>query len=138
MYIKRQKIHIILEALKVGNGFRNACKMAGIDASTFWLWRKKNRRLDSIVLAITDSRIQFVEDAVFKAACEGNMTAMIFFLTNRAPGRWADRRALVNNTNVFAAGQNSEQAFLKQLPDKDLNDFCDGLIQRRQAQVAKS
>jgi len=138
MYIKRQKIHTILEALKVGNSFRNACKMAGIDASTFWLWRKKNKRLNSIVLAIVDSRIQFVEDAVFKAACEGNTTAMIFFLTNRAPDRWADRRALVNNTNVFAAGQNSEQAFLKQLPDKDLNDLCDGLIQRRQAQIAKS
>ena len=33
-----------------------------------------------------------VENALYKAAINGNVTAMIFFLKNRRPDKWRDRK----------------------------------------------
>ena len=37
---------------------------------------------------------EMVEDALFRRALDGNTTAQIFYLTNRSPNRWQDRRAM--------------------------------------------
>jgi hypothetical protein len=82
----------------------NACNAAGVGYSTFWRWRKKSERLDLLVDAIIAGRIAIVEDSLFMACTvDRNISAIIFFLTNRASEKWADRRALVNNTNIFNA-----------------------------------
>ena len=67
---------------------------------SLWEWRKVNERLDEKVHSIIDSRTQMVEDALYKSALDGNVTAQLAFLFNRAPKRWADKRALINNTIV--------------------------------------
>jgi hypothetical protein len=93
----------VLRGIAKGNTISLACEKAGIVPSTFWLWRKKFPRIANLTDGIIASRIQVVEDSLFESCVNGNVTAMIFFLTNRCPERWADRRALVNNTNVFNA-----------------------------------
>jgi hypothetical protein len=96
--IKRfKKLRAIFKSLKNGSSICKACAAASVDVSTLWQWRKDNEKLDVKIIAIIDSRIQVVEDALYKTACNGNTTAQIFFLTNRASERWADKRALVNN-----------------------------------------
>jgi len=115
MNIKKNRdqiIRAILESLKRGAGIKTACDAAGIDPSTFWKWRKKNKKLNEEVEAIINSRVQMVEDALWRKALEGDVTAMIFILTNRAPERWQDRRALVkniiNNKIATNAGDNGK------------------------------
>lgn len=100
---RTKKLLGVLRNLRNGSSISLSCKNAGITASTFWVWRKREPRIADMAEAIADSRIQLVEDALFTNCLKGNVTAQIFFLTNRASAKWADRRALVNNTNVFNA-----------------------------------
>ena len=49
-------------------------------------------------------------------------TACMFFLMNRAPERWADKRALVNNTNIIKNIVNP----LGKLQDEELDGIIAG------------
>ena len=99
--IKRfKKLKAIFKSLKGGTSISQACKAASVDVSTLWEWRRANERLDEKIHRIIESRIQMVEDALFKSAVDGNVTAQLAFLFNRDPKRWADKRALVNNTII--------------------------------------
>jgi hypothetical protein len=95
-----QIIETVLESLKRGSSINAACQSAGVDTVTFWLWRKKDPSLNDKMRHIYDSRIQIVEDALYKNALEGNVAAQIFFLKNRDQDRWKDRfDPLVTNEN---------------------------------------
>ena len=120
MYIKRQKIKIILKCLRGGKTIEESCKAAGISTFTLWNWRKHWEKLDKAVRNAIDGCIQIVEDSLFKAARDGNMTAIIFFLTNRYPEKWADKRAIINNKILNANMQKSDvQKNDVQLPEED-------------------
>jgi transposase-like protein len=113
MGIKRfKKLRAIFKSLMAGVSIAQACKAANIDASTLWRWRKINTRVDNMVSSIIESRIQMVEDAQFKTAIEGNPTAQIFYLCNRAPDRWKRHDALIDQsqhiTQIFLADKIKE------------------------------
>jgi hypothetical protein len=126
MYIRRRKIKVITTSLKAGNTRYNACKAAGITTMTLWYWCRKSARLQNLINLIIDDRIRIVEDALYQSAVGGNQTAQIFFLMNRAPERWADKRALVNNYNVIKNTVNP----LGKLADEDLDGIIAGFNKR--------
>jgi len=105
---KQKKIQAIIENLKKGHTMENACKLAGVDYVTFWRWRKKSPQLARKIEEVYESRIQIVEDVLWKKAMRGNITAIIFLLTNRAPDRWRDRRAVVNNQIINRVNAGSD------------------------------
>lgn len=89
MYKKWQKLKPILKGLRQGQPIYALCRKVGIDPVTFWYWRQDNPRLDDVVEKIRTSRVQMVEDALFKTALEGNVAAQCFFLKNRGKN-WRD------------------------------------------------
>lgn len=91
MLDKEKVITAVMESLNNGASIGAAVKAAGTNAVTFWRWRMVDKELDDQVHAIYDSRIQIVEDALYRGAVEGNPTQQIFFLKNRAYHRWRDR-----------------------------------------------
>jgi hypothetical protein len=98
----------VLKSLKAGSSINAACQAAKITTPTLWEWRKRQPRLDMLVKCIYESRVQIVEDALYKGALDGNVTSQIFFLKNRQPNRWRDAHDIKgegfngNNTiNVF-------------------------------------
>ena len=94
----------VLRQIRNGSHILHACKIAGMNSSTFYRWRKKHPRMADLCEALIAVRVNVVEDALYQACVEDrNISAIIFFLTNRAGEKWADRRALVNNTNIFNA-----------------------------------
>lgn len=96
----RQKVKTLRKiriAVEQGSGLWKACRAMNMSPTTLWRWRKKDRRIDNYIEAAVSGQIQAVEDALFKTALEGNTTAQIFYLTNRAGDKWKDRRASVNN-----------------------------------------
>lgn len=101
MYKKQswRVIKAILKSLKAGASVNAACQAAKVSVPTLWAWRKANKRLDVLVKTIYDSRIAIVEDALYKLALEGNPTAQIFFLKNRAVDRWRDKQEIDHNGN---------------------------------------
>lgn len=88
---KKGVIEAILESLRNGAYIVNACNAAGIARGTLHKWRKENEILDKIIEEAKRGRIEIVEDALFKQAISGNITAQIFFLKNRAADKWKDR-----------------------------------------------
>ena len=64
----------------------------GIGRNTFCEWRKKSPCIEDAIKRGEDSAIDKVENALFSAACSGNITAQIFFLKNKRPDAWKDKR----------------------------------------------
>ena len=85
-----------LEELKqiAGRGvtLSTIAKTLGIDRSTLFDWRKRFPSIDSALKSGADMADDAVEDALHKAAVEGNITAQIFWLKNRRSTRWRDKR----------------------------------------------
>ena len=75
-------------------------------------------------------RVRLVEDAHFKKMISGDGSAAdyIFYLTNRASGRWADKRALISNTNI-----NSNKVTVspfKDFKEDELDAIVNGITNR--------
>lgn len=89
---KRQKRkESFLKNIDGGVSILKASKAAGIAYCTIWRWRKEDPEFDAAIMAIQDSRIMIVEDALFLNAAKGNLGAQIFWLKNRSNGRWKDK-----------------------------------------------
>lgn len=155
---KWKKLRAILKSMNKGATISAACTGAKIHRKTLWTWRKEDPRVDKLVVEALDNAIQIVEDALFRRACgyrydeetkekevgtsekkiakvvtkevAPDSTACMFFLMNRAPERWADKRALVNNTNIIKNIVNP----LGKLPDEELDGIIAGFSKRVIAQ----
>jgi hypothetical protein len=107
MYKKRSKIKIVLDCMKAGNDHQTALKKARLSRTAWWNWEQKDPRLEKLRRAAYDHcdlvRATTAENRLFQRIEEDRATPveMIFFLTNRLPERWKDKRAVVNNTNVI-------------------------------------
>lgn len=64
----------------------------GISARTLLNWRKKSVPIFLALKRGKEVSDYEVENALFKSALEGNVTAMIFWLKNRRPDKWRDRQ----------------------------------------------
>jgi hypothetical protein len=101
-------IRRVLSLVKEGHTLSSSIKSTGLSRNTWYIWEKKSERLKNLrekcVEVSDERRLSIVEDSLLKACQEGNVTAMIFFLTNRASKRWADKRAVINNSIVNKVG----------------------------------
>lgn len=81
----------------------NDCDIAAflnVPAETFSRWKKKHPELQQFIDAGKAHAKITLSTKLFNQAKDGNMTALIFVLTNKFSDEWADKRALVNNYNV--------------------------------------
>ena len=85
----RQK-EAFLESLRGGVSISEACKAVNLSRDTIWRWRKKYIGFNHKIFSIIDSRTQTDEAALCANALNGNVTAQIFWLKNRANERWRD------------------------------------------------
>ena len=95
---KWRVIRAILKSLSNGSTRFVACQAAGINDGTLWRWERKDERLVVLIDNVMESRIKFVEDAVFKSALKGSVSAQQYFLNNRARKKWQQAPDIVINT----------------------------------------
>lgn len=66
-------------------------KNMGISVKTLYEWQKTKSEFRNALKKGKEVADYEVENALFKAAIEGNTTAMIFWLKNRRPDKWRDK-----------------------------------------------
>ena len=64
----------------------------GISTTTLYEWKKKYSEIADTLKKTKEVVDRQVENALFKKAIEGDTTAMIFWLKNRRPNDWRDKR----------------------------------------------
>lgn len=84
----------IIGALQAGADMALAAQLVGCHRATLYKWFKKDpefKQRTEEARAIADDR---VVKSLYDEALKGNTTAMIFWLKNRRPLEWRDRREL--------------------------------------------
>lgn len=100
-----------------------AAEGVGTSASTIWRWRAADAEFDAQVKAVLADldglRVQLVEDGLFSRIENGKASAaeVIFFLCNRAPGRW---RSVQRLEHTGAGGGPIRTADLSKLTPEEL------------------
>ncbi len=64
----------------------------GISARTLLNWKKKSIPIFLALKKGKEVADYEIENALYKSALEGNVTAMIFWLKNRRPDKWRDKQ----------------------------------------------
>lgn len=78
----------------IGEGLTLACiaEKMGITRTTLFEWRKKSPVITASFKKGENRAVENVENALYSAAINGNITAQIFFLKNKRPDAWKDKR----------------------------------------------
>tara|TARA_R110002020_G_scaffold323100_6_gene538880 strand:+ start:1307 stop:1801 length:495 start_codon:yes stop_codon:yes gene_type:complete len=92
-----------LQHLRNGMGRKQAARASGVGIRTVQRYVNQNPDWESERDEAESEAIELVENALFNTAVEGNVSAGIFFLTNRSPDRWTDKRRPNINLNAQAA-----------------------------------
>lgn len=78
----------LIESLEKGNSITEACDQANVSRGTYYNWRAQYPEWAAQCDNALKLQVNVVEDALYEKACNGNTTAMIFYLCNRAPSDW--------------------------------------------------
>lgn len=89
-----RKKALYVRLLRAGWQKGAAAREVGVDRTTIWRWRKTDAEFNAACEEAEAAAIEAVEDALYRAALQGNVTAIQVILYNRAPDRWADRRSV--------------------------------------------
>ena len=98
-----EKLQLLEEWSTQGLYIKEIAAKMGIAVSTVYDWMNKNPEIAAAIKKGRDKSIDMVENALFKSAINGNVTAMIFYLKNRAPERYKDRvdkNVNIDNTDI--------------------------------------
>ena len=95
-----EKLQLLEEWSTQGLYIKDIAAKMGISVTTVYDWMNKNTKIAAAIKKGRDKSIDMVENALFKSAINGNVTAMIFYLKNRAPERYKDRVDSNINTDI--------------------------------------
>tara|TARA_Y100001951_G_C11269431_1_gene257737 strand:+ start:582 stop:1070 length:489 start_codon:yes stop_codon:yes gene_type:complete len=89
-----------LAHLRNGMGRKQAARASGVSIRTVQRFVNQNAEWEEDRDEAEAEAVEAVESALFDSATGGNVSAAIFFLTNRSPDRWVDKRR--PNINIAA------------------------------------
>lgn len=98
---KQQTKKALLEALEKSLGVvTSACKMVGVDRTTFYKYLKEDEEFARKVKELENVSLDFVESKLFKQIENGNVAATIFYLKTKGKGRgYIERQEIQHSTN---------------------------------------
>jgi hypothetical protein len=100
-------IETVLEGLRKGLPEYNAAEAAGISYPTWWRWRQEMPGLTERAYEAKRARIPLLEDALWKAALKGKVSAIMAWLEKEDAG-WRNRaKDLTPQQNVMVFNGNA-------------------------------
>lgn len=117
----------IIQQAEVLGGFglteQSMAKVWGVSAEALRRWKRKRPELVASIEKGKGKANLTISQKLYSKAKEGNMVAIIFWLTNRNSDIWRDRRALVNNQIVNRVGTDA----IKDLKDNEVDEIFNNL-----------
>ena len=109
----------LIEALEKSLGVvTTACKLVGVDRSTFYQYVKDDPDFAEAVKDIDEVTIDFAESQLHKQIKDGNTTATIFYLKTKGK-----KRGYVEKTEIdFSTDNNEEIPIIKWVKSEDDQD----------------
>lgn len=86
-----EKIHVLEGWARNGLTNEQIASNMSIGITTLWEWRKKSTKISNALKTGKEEADLQVENALYKEALKGNITAIIFWLKNRKPRDWRDK-----------------------------------------------
>ena len=78
--------------IRLGLTDSEICKELDVSVPTYYRWRANYPEFRNATNEAKDAQDDRVVDSLIRVAHEGNVTAQIFWLKNRRPAEWRDRR----------------------------------------------
>lgn len=115
-----EKDHLILLEGWAREGLidEQIAKNMGIACSTYYEWKKKSPEISEALKKNKDMVDFEVENALYKNAMNGNVTAQIFWLKNRRKNKWRDKVEYEANTDEL----NKVKELLSKIESEANND----------------
>ena len=88
----KEKFPLIEGWAKDGLTDEHISKNLGISKVTFYKYKASCSELNELLKRSKEVVDYEVENALYKSAMSGNVSAMIFWLKNRRPDKWRDKR----------------------------------------------
>ena len=88
----KSKFQLIEGWAKDGLSDEQISRNLGISKVTFYKYKASCDELNELLKRSKEVVDYEVENALYKSAMSGNVSAMIFWLKNRKPSQWKDRR----------------------------------------------
>ena len=88
----KEKLPLIEGWAKEGLTDEQISKNLGISKVTFYKYKASCSELNELLKRSKEVVDYEVENALYKSAMSGNVSAMIFWLKNRRPDKWRDKR----------------------------------------------
>lgn len=109
----------LIEALEKSLGVvTTACKLVGVNRSTFYQYVKDDPEFAEAVKDIEEVTIDFAESQLHKQIKDGNTTATIFYLKTKGK-----KRGYVEKTEIdFSTDNNEEIPIIKWIKSEDDQD----------------
>jgi transcriptional regulator with XRE-family HTH domain len=88
------------------DGYTNEemAKCIGIDEATFYRWKKESRHIRDAIKTEKIAADYAVEQALYNKALTGDVGAICFWLKNRQPDKWRDKREIdMKATQIYIA-----------------------------------
>jgi hypothetical protein len=97
-----------------------AAEKLGVNRHTVTEAAKRDPEFAQAIEDAVETKHENVEDTLYQRALAGNITAMIFYLSNRVPDRWMDvKNIAVKGQFSGALSGFSKEDFAKQLVEYD-------------------
>lgn len=81
-------IDLVEKLAALGDTMEEIASSLGISAATLYNRKRYDQEIRDAIKRGKIRGIRQIENVIFKAAAEGNLTAAIFYLKNRAPDKW--------------------------------------------------
>lgn len=120
----------IIHSLENGATVTQAAAAAGVDRRTAQRWHVADLGFAAEWDAALVRRIGTVEDSLYVNAVKGNVTAQIFFLCNRSPGRWRHVQHIMHGGEV-SYQQKADLTALVQAARENGHGAADTIERRR-------
>jgi nitrogen regulatory protein PII-like uncharacterized protein len=85
----------------------------GVSHQAMYKWREKNEDLLQAIKKGKAAGVQFATGALVQAMKDKNITAIIFYLKNRAPDLWKDRREERIEHTIGAPTWTEEKTYIR-------------------------